>query len=389
MKIALVREKYTDFGGAERYLANLAEHLLMSGHEVHIFAHEWNSRGITGSKGSRFHVHKVPVITGLSVLRVISFAVNVRRLLKQEQFDIIHSFERTFYQDVYRAGDGCHREWLVQRRKTERWYKTIINSINPLHWALLRIEREIFRTGNYRIIIAISKRGKEEIVRHYKVPREKIKVIYNAIDTNRFNFNDRIKTRAEVRKTIGIPEDTPLLIFVGSGFRRKGLSAAIRALARLETKVSLMVIGKDSADSYRLLAKKVGVEKRVFFIGPVVDVEKYYCASDLFIFPTVYEPFGNVCLEAMAAGLPIVTSRICGGSEVLDEGKNGYVIEDPTDCKEIAYKIQMGLKLEPECVRNFNMQKLREHSWDVYLEQLSAIYKEICKKSFDEEFQNI
>jgi len=379
MKIALIRKYYTNFGGAERYTAALAEHLLDAGHEVHVFANEWKI-GKEETAVGQIVFHRVPMLKGLSVLEVLSFALNSRRMLKRERFDIIHSFERTIYQDVYRAGDGCHREWLIQRKKIDPWYKTITNAINPLHLSLLWIEKKIFREGNYRVIIAISKRGKEEIAKHYGVPPEKIKVIYNAIDMDRFDFKNKAKTRAEVRKAIGIPEDAPLFIFVGSGFRRKGLPATIRALTRLDARMSLMVIGRDGTAHYRSLAKKEGVEKRVFFMGPVVDVERYYCASDLFVFPTVYEPFGNVCLEAMAAGLPVVTSRISGASEVLDEGKNGYVIEDPTDCDEIAGKIQMGLELEPRFVRDLNAEKLRKYSWDTYLNQLSIIYEGINEK---------
>ncbi|MBW2637908.1 MAG: glycosyltransferase, partial [Deltaproteobacteria bacterium] len=177
MKVALVRQRYTDFGGAERYTSALAEHLIDSGHEVHVFAHEWKGKKDSG-KGGGIVFHRVPMLKGLSVLEVLSFAVNSRRMLKRERFDIIQSFERTLYQGIYRAGDGCHREWLIQRRKIDPWYKTITQAINPLHLGLLRIERELFREGNYRAIIAISKRGKEEIITHYGVPPEKITVIY-------------------------------------------------------------------------------------------------------------------------------------------------------------------------------------------------------------------
>jgi UDP-glucose:(heptosyl)LPS alpha-1,3-glucosyltransferase len=377
MKIALVRKYYTDFGGAERYTAAMAEHLLDAGHEVHVFANEWKV-GKEGTGSGRIVFHRVPMLKGLSVLEVLSFALNSRRMLKKERFDIIHSFEKTVYQDVYRAGDGCHREWLIQRRKIDPLYKTIINRINPLHLVLLQIERKIFRKGNFKTIIAISKRGKEEIAKHYEVSRKKIKVIYNAIDANRFDLDDRTKKRAKVRKAIGIPEDAPLLIFVGSGFRRKGLPAAIRALARLDSRVSLMVVGRDRAGPYRSLAKKEGVENRVFFMGPVVDVERYYCASDLFVFPTVYEPFGNVCLEAMAAGLPVITSRICGGSEVLDEGKNGYVVENPTDPSEIAEKVGLGLALDRLSVQARNRELLNNFTWEEQLLKITDIYAAVA-----------
>jgi UDP-glucose:(heptosyl)LPS alpha-1,3-glucosyltransferase len=374
MKVALVRQRYTDFGGAERYTSALAEQLIDSGHEVHVFAHEWKGKK-DRAKGGGIVFHRVPMLKGLSVLEVLSFAVNSRRMLRRERFDIIQSFERTLYQDIYRTGDGCHREWLIQRRKIDPWYKTITQAINPLHLGLLRIERELFREGNYRAIIAISKRGKEEIIKHYGVPPEKITIIYNAIDTKRFDLEERKTIRSEARKALGISQKEPVLLFVGSGFKRKGLPAVIRALAGLDSEIRLMVIGKDRIGSYRSLARKEGVDKRIIFVGPVVDVENYYCASDLFVFPTIYEPFGNVCLEAMAAGLPVVTSRICGASEVLHEGKNGFIVNDPTDHVEIADKVRKGLALERGTVEDYNKEMLQAHSWERYLEELSAIYE--------------
>jgi UDP-glucose:(heptosyl)LPS alpha-1,3-glucosyltransferase len=374
MKVALVRQRYTDFGGAERYTSALAEHLIDAGHEVHVFAHEWKGKKKRAKDGD-IVFHRVPMLEGLSVLEVVSFAVNSRRMLKRERFDIIHSFERTLYQDIYRAGDGCHREWLIQRKKIDPWYKRMTQAINPLHLGLLRIEREIFREGNYRAIIAISKRGKEEIVKHYSVPPEKITVIYNAIDTKRFDLKERKTIRSDVRKALGIPQKVPVLLFVGSGFRRKGLPAVIRALRGLDSEIRLMVIGKDRIGPYRTLAREEGVDKRVIFVGPVVDVENYYSASDLFVFPTIYEPFGNVCLEAMAAGLPVVTSRICGASEVLDEGTNGFIVNDPIDHVEIADKVRKGLALDLRTLEDCNKEMLQKHSWGRYLKELSFLYE--------------
>jgi len=381
MKIAFVKQKYSEFGGAERYLAALIKHFARSNHEIHLFASEWKiNKKESDFTSRRIVLHKVPIIRGLSFLEVLSFALNARRMLEREEFDIIHSFERTLYQDIYRASDGCHREWLIQRQKIDPWYKFFLHKINPLHLSILWIEKKIFREGKARKIVAISKRGKDEIVKHYDTPPKKIKVVYNAIDTNRFDLPDREKIRNEVRHFLGISQDIRVLLFVGSGFMRKGLSFAIRALARLDSEVRLMVIGHDRMNPYRVLAKKEGVEKRVIFLGPLADVERYYCASDLFIFPTIYEPFGNVCLEAMAAGIPLVTSRICGGSELLDEGINGYIIDNPTDPVEIAYKIERGLMLERKAIVDYNRQVLLAYSWKRYLEEMSVLYEDLYQE---------
>lgn len=385
MRIALVRKEYSDFGGAERYVASLAEHLVESGHRVHVFADEWkignrqDARHNTHS--SQIVFHKVPVIKGLSVLHVLSFAIYSRRLLRKEAFDVIHSFERTPYQDIYRAGDGCHREWLRQRTRIDPWYQSMSNTLNPLHLSLLWIEKQIFKNGNYKMIIANSKRGKDEIIQHYGVPPEKIKVIYNAIDTKRLSLTNPAEVRMQVRMQHGISSKDQVLLFVGSDFKRKGLAAAIESLARLKSGIRLIVIGKDRAGPYRSMAKRMGIGERVNFLGLRSDVERYYCAGDLFVFPTIYEPFSNVCLEAMASGLPVITSRVNGASEVLEEGQNGYIIEDPVDPIEISEKIRKGLKLSRSLVDNFNSELLRQFSWEKHLTQLLDIYESIGDKN--------
>lgn len=377
MKVALIRQKYTDFGGAERYAAALAGHLLDAGHEVHVFANEWKG-GKEQTGTGRIVFHRVPMLRGLSVLEVLSFALNSRKMLERERFDIIHSFERTLKQDIYRAGDGCHREWLQQRMKIDPPYKYFVNKINPLHLLLLWIEGQIFKEGNYRMIVANSVRGKHEIIKHYGVPPEKIQVVYNAVDTDRFNRIDANEIRRQVRKSLGTSLDDRVLIYVGSGFKRKGVAAAIASLAKLHSDTHLVVIGKDRISPYQTIAKKNAVESRVHFVGPVVDVERYYWAGDLFVFPTVYEPFSNVCLEAMASGLPVVTSRMNGASEVIQEGKNGYVVENPTDPSEIAEKVGLGLALDRLSVEVRNRELLNNFTWEDQLRKITDIYAEVA-----------
>lgn len=385
MKIAIVRKKYSDFGGAERYVASLSKHLVESGHKVHVFADEWKIDNKQNARHntylSQILFHKVPVIRIVSFLHVLSFTISSRRLLQKEVFDIIHSLERTTYQDIYRAGDGCHKEWLRQRTKIDPWYKSILAVLNPLHLSLLWIEKKIFKNGKYKMIIANSKRGKAEIVHHYGVPPEKIQVIYNAIDTKRFNLTNPAEVRIQVRMQHGISPKDQILLFVGSDFKRKGLAAAIESLARLKSGIKLIVIGKDRVGPYRSMANRMGIKEHVNFLGPRADVERYYCAGDLFIFPTIYDPFSNVCLEAMAAGLPVITSSVNGASELLEEGKNGYIIENPIDPIEISKKIQKGLKLSQRSVQEFNSKLLERFSWEQHLAQVLDIYGSIRDKN--------
>jgi UDP-glucose:(heptosyl)LPS alpha-1,3-glucosyltransferase len=378
MKIALVRQKYTDFGGAERYTAALAEYLLKSGHEVHVFANEWIVKN-EGSTDGKIFFHHVPILKFLSVLQVITFAVNVRRMLKQQQFDIIHSFERTSYQDIYRAGDGCHKEWLMQRRKIDLPGKSLLHRINPLHITLLWIEKQIFKEGNYKAIMANSRRGKKEIMDLYGVPEHRIHVIYTAVDAKRFAGGHEKEMKERLCRQFGINPDRPVLLYVGSGFRRKGLPAILRALALLPFPAHLIAVGKERLSPYQRLAGKLGVDSSVTFTGPISDVVPFYKGADLFVFPTIYEPFSNVCLEAMAAGLPVVTSRINGASEVIVEGENGCVIEDPLNATEIAAKIQQGLHISKTRIAETNSHILNQLTWDNHIKQVMSLYNAVTK----------
>lgn len=397
MKIALIRKKYTPFGGAERYVDSLVKHLLKLGHEVHIFAHQWQAAtppgrsplraggrkpqplrgvGLSGPEAAtgKLFFHMVPMIKGLSVLKVLSFAINARRLLKRERFDVIHSFERTLYQDIYRAGDGCHREWLIQRAKHEPSWKTILVRMNPLHHAFLWIERRLFDPKNTRIIIANSVRGKEEIVRHYNFPEDRIRVVYNGVDTDRFNPFDREKYRATARQTLGLLPSDRVILFLGSGFERKGLSFALRTVAALDDAgIRLVVAGKDNPRRYRKLAAQLGIRNRVIFIGPTKEPEKLYAAADVFLLPTIYDPFSNACLEALTSGIPVVTTRINGASELVMEAVNGYIIDQPDGVESWRNKLLEGLRLDFGRSLSGDIYSL---TWEKQIEEVISIYEQ-------------
>lgn len=346
MKLALIRKKYSPFGGAERYVDTLVEHLLGLGHEVHIFANQWESatRNPQLATGKLFF-HKVPMIKGMSALKVLSFAINAKRLLQKEKFDLIHSFERTLYQDVYRAGDGCHKEWLIQRAKYESTWKTFLVRTNPLHWSFLWIEKQIFNQKNTKIIIANSQRGKEEIIRHYGFPSDRICILYNGVDSTSFHPDNRQKFRKAVRDQIGLAEDDKIMLFLGSGFERKGLRFAIEALCKMnDPKIKLIVVGRDNPRKFKKQVIRLGVIDKVIFYGSTEEPERLYAAADIFVLPTIYEPFSNACLEAMASGLPVVTSKINGVSELIEDGITGVCVEDPSDVEALKEAIQRLLR---------------------------------------------
>lgn len=341
-RIGLIRMRFTPYGGAEVFLSRLVDGLIKRGHECHIFANAWKE-----DKRDGLVFHKVGIIRWPSFLRVLSFAISTYLALKKNPVDVIISFDRTFHQDIYRAGDGCHKEWLYQRKKITTPLRYAFIWFNPLHWTLLFLERRLFKGRGLKAIIANSKRVKEDIIRHYGLPGDMVHVIYNGIGLGRFDPVGRERFREGCRRDLGLsPEDT-LLLFVGSGFERKGLRFLIEAMAIMQgserhrtglksRNLRLLVVGKGNNRGYLRLARRHGVDGDVVFKGPVKDIRGYYYASDIFVLPSIYEPFSNACLEAMAEGLPVVTSRANGVSEVLADGVEGVIIDNPTNPGEIA-----------------------------------------------------
>jgi UDP-glucose:(heptosyl)LPS alpha-1,3-glucosyltransferase len=323
MKIGVIRQRYTAIGGAERYLDGLIRELIARGHDVHVFSNSWQS----GTEGFTFH--HVPMLRGSSFLKALSFAKSSRRTVARVPCDRVFSMDRTLKQDVYRAGDGCHREWLRQRARFNSGFKQFSIAINPFHATMLSLERRMFTPEATARIIANSHRGKREIIDHYGYPADRIHVIHNGVDCERFRPAAQKAPSGQIR-----------LLFVGTGFERKGLPFAVQALARLPSQLKLQIVGKGDVAHYQRLAASAGVSNRVEFLGKDCDMPPLYQDADVLVHPAIYEPFANVCLEAMACGLPVVTSRINGVSEIIEPGKNGAIVERPEDIEALAAAIK-------------------------------------------------
>ncbi|MCC6347211.1 MAG: glycosyltransferase family 4 protein, partial [Nitrospirales bacterium] len=311
-RLFFIKKRFSPHGGAENYLRTLMDRL-KGEFEINVLSHAW-----VPTEGIRFH--RVPVVNAGSYLSTATFNRNACALLRELRASCTVSFERTTCQDIYRAGEGCHAEWLAIRGRTEPFYKKISFSLNPLHRLLLSLEQKLFATTGR--IVANSGMVKGQIIRHYGVREEKITVLHNGVDLERFTPGNRERWRGEVRERLGLREGEKTVLFVGSGFRRKGLGTLLEAFALLqEPHRRLLVAGKGETEAYRELAKERGISGRVVFLGPYREIEGLYAASDLFVLPTLYDPFSNATLEAMASGLPVITSRNNGAAEIIGEGQ--------------------------------------------------------------------
>jgi UDP-glucose:(heptosyl)LPS alpha-1,3-glucosyltransferase len=317
LKVAFVRQRYAQDGGAERFVSRALDALRSRNVSLTLVTREW--RG-----GEGFEVIACnPFYLG-RLWRDWSFARAVCRELGKRPFDLVQSHERIACCDIYRAGDGVHREWLQQRARSLGRVGRLGLALNPYHHYVKAAERALFTSPRLKAVICNSRMVRDEIRRYFGLPDDKLPVIYSGVDTSVYH-PDLKKHRAEIRARYEIPESATLFLFVGSGFERKGLSALLQAMARLPENAFLLVVGRDKhAQRFQRYARALGLSRRVIFAGAREDVRPYYGAADALTLLTLYDPFPNVALEAMASGLPVVTSLQCGAAELIENGKNGF-----------------------------------------------------------------
>jgi UDP-glucose:(heptosyl)LPS alpha-1,3-glucosyltransferase len=324
LRVALLRQHYSPFGGAEGYLERLSRSLQSEGLQVTLLTRAWRAR-------VPFQVVTCDPFYLGRIWRDVGFASRVSRELDSRRFDLVQSHERIPCCDVYRAGDGVHREWLIHRRSAMGLTGRAQSRLSPYDEFVMWQEKRVFRSPRVRAVVCNSSMVRSDIIGHYGVSEDKLHVIYPGVDASYFEPALKARYRASVRSTCSIPQDALLLLFVGSGFERKGLWVLLEAIAALREPFHLIVVGHDSRlQSYESRAARLGIGARVHFANGQQDVRPFYGAADAFVLPSLYDPFGAAVQEAMAVGLPVVTSTKTGAAELVRHGKSGFVC-DPLD----------------------------------------------------------
>jgi UDP-glucose:(heptosyl)LPS alpha-1,3-glucosyltransferase len=346
MKIALVNHSFSlSHGGLERFSVNLATALHQEGHEVHAIAQRFSDLP------AAVQTHPLSVPRKPSFWRIFSFHRVAAQAVQADSFDIVYGLVRFFPLDVYRMGDGVQKHWMRIRYPFSLW-RWLNYLINPAHLCNLYLERRILTAPGCRIVTN-SRLCKEHPQQYYGVSAERIQVVYNGVNHQVFNPQQMAALRPAVREELGLGNEAIAVLHISNNWKRKGLAVLLEAVDRLGAKgakVHVIVVGRGRAAPFRKLAGRLGLTARLHLVGESSQVQRYYAAGDLMVLPTLYDPFSNVCLEAMACGLPVITTAANGAAELIRPGQNGYVQQDPLDAEELAR--WLGKCLEPEVLES-------------------------------------
>lgn len=322
MKLALVRRGYSPTGGAEAYLKRFARALADAGHEPVLYTSaEWPAEEWP------FELHRLR--EGGSPL---AFARELESLAPRKSCDLVFSLERLLACDCFRAGDGVHAAWLARRARYEPFWKPLFRRFQAKHREIVALERAMLRDRGARAVIVNSRLVAGEINAHYGYPSERLHLVYNGVPAP-MPLEIQARLRGEVRRELGLAENAYTVLFAGSGWDRKGLADAIHAANRAASHPTLLVAGSGSR-------RRMPASERTRYLGPVPGLARILAAADAFILPTRYDPFSNACLEALAAGVPVITTNANGVAEILTP-ETGSAVPDPVGIDALAQAIDL------------------------------------------------
>lgn len=382
MKLAVVAERVEAWrGGAETSTLELSRLLAARGHDVHI---------ITTTRTPSppdMTIHQVPVASALGPLRTAMFIRRATAFLQENAFDIVHAVAPLPCADVYQPRGGLLRETsernvAMRRSIARRAVKRALTALNFKKRSLLDLEREIFREGG-PLVLAVSQYVADQCKRFYGVGAPRVRVVFNGVRLSEIDAAQRKADRAAIRKQYQVSDSTLLLLFVAHNFRLKGLDPLIDTAAKLESAggcdFHVVVAGRDNPVRFQRRIESLRLQQRITFSGPTQRMSAFFNAADVCVHPTYYDPCSRVVLEALSRGVPCITTRSNGASEVIRDGEEGFVIDSPDDIETWADRITA---LRPAAVRQRMGEAalaLRDRiSMARHVAELDAVFREIA-----------
>lgn len=372
MKIAVVIPKYGLVGGAETFAFEVCERLaLRREFEIHVFANKWRS----GQEAITFH--KVPIIRFPRYLDPMSFAYFADKLIRRQNFDIVHSHERLFEMDIFTFHGIPHRIWKKRIRK---------RPLTLFDRATAWVENKGLRNPKLKIVMPVSSLVQEELLQKYDFLKNKIFISPPGVALERFSALDPQKCRKEILLRYNWSQNDIIVLFVSMNFELKRLDLVLKGMAAVadgekkDSSLKLLVVGKGNEKRFKKLACDMGISEKVIFVGVTREVEKYFLAADIFAMPSGFDTFGLVVLEAMAAGLPIIISKNVGARDLVKQGENGFILSADPSIDEIATSLTRLIDSKNRRLMGESGYRVAcSHSWDKTADKVADLYQKIGK----------
>lgn len=332
--IILLKKEMTKGGGLEKHTLRIIEKFQEKGHFITIIS---SDASFFEQRFKDVCVIQPPFLKGTGYKKIKAFDLFCSSFLKHKKNSLCLGLDRTSVQTHLRAGNGVHAAYLDLRRKQEGFFKSLSFYLNPLHSLLLKIERESLQNPLLQKVIVNSSLVKSQLLHYYPIDENKIEIVHNGVEWEEFKtpFKESFSKKKEIAKNLQLDPTIPQWLFLGHNFQRKGLKLLLQALSHLKSKpFHLSVVGEDKNLSYyKNLAHSLSLGNKVSFFGRVENTIPFYQLSDMLILPSLYDPFANVTVEALAMGLFVISSKFNGGHEVLSDfsGKSFTSLDCPDE----------------------------------------------------------
>ena len=363
-------------GGAERYTADLAAALTTCGHGVTLLASSFASVP-PGVREARMDAG-----TGGKLAQYREFLDSVDAHLAGNKYDVVHAMLPVRRCDVYHPHAGLAADAVATGHTKyspgiRRALAAIANRLNPKRQAFARVERELVGRPDGPVVLCLSEYVKRTIRERYALPEARMATLFNAVDLRRFDPQRDPGAGAGLRRRLGIPDDRVVALMIAQDFARKGLREAILAMRALDSDAAtLVVVGRGNTGPYERLALQARVRDRVIFAGPTADPYPFYRAADMFVLPTRHDPCSLVVLEALAMGVPVISTTANGACEIMTDGVHGRVLKDPSDVQALAVAMRHLLDEQTRRTSGEASLMLRTQlSFDTHVDLLADIYQ--------------
>ncbi len=377
-KIALIRSSYSPFGGVERTALSLMEGLTAAGAQIDLLT--WPSQRWP-IRHQNLNVVPCGISTGHRFIQAVAFNRAVNRHLTGRDFDVVLSLDSVSWFTHMHAGGGTHRSFLKIKNQNAAAPARFFRRLSLFHNYVLRLEKLSLTDPRLQRVRCNSSLVKRDIQKDYQVDSEKLVVIHSSVYWHDIGevFEAREKTAASLLQEEDLEPSLDYLLFLGSGFWRKGLDIAVTGMTFLPSSYHLLVVGKGAIAPYRRIAENLGVPQRVHFLGPRAQGWRYGALAKAVLLPSRYEPFGGAAAEGLAMGLPVLVSDETGALDLVTAGQNGVILPSPMTPERIrtAFLTLQGLiespVLKPADIRD----RARCVSNDVILDRLLAEFIEL------------